>query len=606
MKNKIFYFWSLVNLFTFTLSAEESVDKQILSNLSQTKSEENSIIDLQEACTKEMSLASFFGFQKDTRPNILFLMVDEQRYPTIYETEELKEWKKKNLVFQTMLEEKGYTFHNHYTNTNACSPARTTLQTGHYPNVHGVTQTDGIAKTAYDPEMTWLAPYTVPTIGNYLREAGYKTILKGKWHVSDSAIRLNDGSYMTTFDGDGNPIPEAYQFYLEKNVLDAYGYDGWIGPEPHGSAPLNSGSSVNSNQSGRDVKYTQELIEELSKLSKESNPWLLMAPYVNPHDITVYGLYSTASQVLGSDWDFPIDETLPKKLFTDEFALSLNETLEDKPPTQLSYRDIYPIAIQPIEDLDRFQRYYYTLQKKADENMMQVWNQLVTTNMHQNTIVILTSDHGELLGSHGRMFQKWYQAYQETIHVPFVVYSPLFPEAPQNIYDLTSHVDILPTLLDFAKTDKEVLRQKLGKKFSLNLPLPGRSLYPIIKNPQADRELKFAYFYTEDNPIKGLNPVNSICKVFKPVIEPSSVEAVLTYVGEDLWKFTHYYSIYGRCAYDTLATNTLYEMYNVTKDPLELNNLYGNEDYNEIQKDLLNLLYQKAVLYRSVEPDLTL
>src|SRR4051812_130802 len=89
------------------------------------------------------------------RPNILFFMVDEQRFTTEYESDELKKWKKKNLVFQNMLASEGVVFNNHYTNTNACAPSRTTLQTGQFPNVHGVTQTDGIAKSADSPDMKW-------------------------------------------------------------------------------------------------------------------------------------------------------------------------------------------------------------------------------------------------------------------------------------------------------------------------------------------------------------------------------------------------------------------------------------------------------------------
>ena len=111
------------------------------------------------------------------KPNFLIIVVDEERYPTSYESKELKEWKIKNLKFQTELAEKGTVFHNHYTNTTACCPARATIHTGQFPLVTSVTQTDGIAKTATDPEMTWLDKFIVPTIGNYFHELDYQTIL---------------------------------------------------------------------------------------------------------------------------------------------------------------------------------------------------------------------------------------------------------------------------------------------------------------------------------------------------------------------------------------------------------------------------------------------
>ena len=66
----------------------------------------------------------------------------------------------------------------------ACAPSRTSFLTGHYPSLHGVTQTDGLAKTAESADMFWLAPDTVPTLGDWFRAGGYRTFDKGKWHVS--------------------------------------------------------------------------------------------------------------------------------------------------------------------------------------------------------------------------------------------------------------------------------------------------------------------------------------------------------------------------------------------------------------------------------------
>lgn len=541
--------------------------------------------------------------KKNKQPNILIFIVDEMRAPTGYESDELKEWMKKNLRFQEMLASKGFVFHNHYTNTTACAPARATLHTGTYPKVHGVTQTDGIAKTAFDPGMRWLAPFSVPTMGNYLREAGYKTVLKGKWHVSNAGILGKDGTYLTTYDADGNPIPGMYDFYLEKNVLDDFGYDGWIGPEPHGPAPLNSGSSVQPPAIGRDVKYTEQGLDELDLLAKEDKPWLFILSYVNPHDIAVYGLYTRLQDIAKSGWDFPVDHTLPKNLFSPDFDASRNESLVTKPFAQSDYRDLYAAALQPIAHIDRFQRYYYTLQKEVDENMQRIWDKLVASPMYENTIVIFLSDHGELLASHGGMYQKWYQAYQESIHVPLIITSPLLGDERSDIQDLTSHIDILPTVLDFAKADPEALRKKLGEKFSLNVPLAGTSLTPLLKKHGSKSEP--IYFYTEDDPTKGIHQITANCQRYHAVTQPSSVEAIITRIGNKLWKITRYYSAYsphyttaGECGNNSTTIN---EMYNITDDPMELNSLFGNLDYAEEQQILLETLNAYKVKYRTEE-----
>lgn len=551
-------------------------------------------------------------YRSRSKPNILFIMVDEWRYPVEYESEELKRWKRKNLRFQEVIQKKGTVFHNHYTNTTACSPARATIQTGQYPNVHGVTQTDGIAKNNDDADMTWLEPWTVPTMGNYFREYGYKTVIKGKWHISKSNIILGDGSNLVTFDSRGNTIRKYEDFYLEKNQLSDYGYDGWVGPEPHGSSALNSASSLPEGILGRDVKYTEQLIQELDNLNNISDPWFLLATYLDPHDIAIYGWYAATT---GNEWTFDIDPTLPENLFVPEFNESLNEYLASKPPAQESYRNLYATALQPIIDIDRYQRYYYTLQKRVDDNIMRLWKKLTSLPCYKNTLIVFTSDHGDQLGSHGRMFQKWYQAYQESIHVPLIISSPLLGNKHHDVYSLTSHIDILPTLLCMAHADIDKLRLMLGrpsddmsshrtcskyrKAFSLNLPLSGINIKDLITGEK--KELRDSiYFYTEDNPTSGNNQVNVKCDHYDSVVQPSSVEAVLVLHKGILWKLTHYYSSINPCLN---VDGISHELYNVTKDPMELRNLFLDEKYAKTRSHLMKILNNYKVKYRTVEAD---
>lgn len=529
-----------------------------------------------------------------TKPNILFFLVDEWRADTVYESDELKAWKDEHLKFQKEIASKGTVFHRHYTNSCSCAPARTTIHTGHYTNIHGVTQTPGAAKASNSPGTTWLKPFTVPTMGNYFRLNGYSTFLKGKWHVSDTSIALGDTSYLTSFNAEGKPIRELEQFYLEKNVLHDFGYDGWVGPEPHGSSPLNSGASVQYPTLGRDVKFTAQAVRKIKELDSKGNaePWLMMVAYTNPHDICFYGILSRES-----GWDFTIDPSLPEKLFTDDFDRSLNDSLLTKPPAQLNYKLLYPRVFQPILDVDLYQRYYYTIQKRVDAEMHRVWHALQKSSMSENTIVVFTSDHGDLLASHGGMHQKFYQAYEETIHVPLVISSKIFGEKHQDIYNLTTHIDLLPTLLECAKINKEKSRQKLGQQFSLNIPLPGRSLLPFILDPNISANMP-VYFYTEDNPTEGpLQFAGLTCLPYESVHQPASVEAIVVFLENELWKITHYYNPAGSCGN---LDGVEYEIYNITSDPMELVNLYDNKLIAATQAILLNLLRRASSRYRIV------
>lgn len=527
------------------------------------------------------------------KPNFLIFVVDEKRYPTAYETDELKLWREKNLLFEKELTESGITFTNHYTNSMACAPIRTTFHTGHYPTVHGVLNTDGLALSPTDKEMQWLPKHSIPTIGNWFEKAGWKTYLKGKWHVSDASIRLNSGEEMKTYDSEGKRLLTREQIYLEKDVLSDYGYHGWIGPEPHGTDPLNSAAATPSPISGRDIAYKEQVEEELKRLQGQSDPWLLMASFVNPHDITLFGALTSAAK----SFDFPIDPTLPEKLFTDEFQRSHKEELTTKPKVQTDYRDGYPKMVQPIVDIDRYQRAYFTMQRDADRNMMEIWKRFKESSAYKNTYVLFFSDHGDLLASHGGQYQKWFSAYQETIKVPFIVSSPLLEDKGQNVSHLTSHIDILPTLLGLAGINQHRLRKALSPSFSLPLVLPGKDLSKYLLSERSKFVNTPVYFFTEDNPTKGPNQVNALGQPFEAIGGACCVEAIIHKVDDVLWKLTRYWSKDPN--WRPSPGEILNELYRIDTDPMELNNLYGDESVRAIQQLLTSTLKEVAFYYRS-------
>ena len=164
--------------------------------------------------------------------------------------------------------------------------------------------------------MFWLDPNTVPSFGDYLRTVDYDTFWKGKWHASHADIIVpgTHDSYLS-YDGEtGIPIPKREELYLNADRLDKYGFNGWIGPEPHGSIPHNTGSSAAVGISGRDEIYSAEVIQLLQKLQyKENvakgdcNPWAIVASFVNPHDIALFGAYTRRI----SSFNFEIDKSVP-------------------------------------------------------------------------------------------------------------------------------------------------------------------------------------------------------------------------------------------------------------------------------------------------------
>lgn len=565
------------------------------------------------------------------RPNILFLIVDEQRFPTVYETELLKEWRKKNLITQEFLKEKGMTFLNHYIGSTACSPSRTTLFTGQYPSLHGVTQTTGAAKGAFDANVYWLDHNTVPTLGNYFRAAGYRTFWKGKWHLSDEDILIPGThealpSYNTK---SGIPVRKYEKLYEEANRLNAYGFVGWIGPEPHGADPRNSGSSAAVGLSGRDEIYAAQAVELIQSLEKEpkenQQPWLIVSSLVNPHDITLFGQLSQMSP----NYNFDIDPSVPDI----PSAPTVNENLETKPTAQDSYRKAYQHAFQPTFNTNYYRKLYYSLHKTVDQELYKIYTALLKSRFYENTIIVFTSDHGSLLGAHGGLFQKWHNAYEEALHVPLIIHSPKLFHEPKKTDMLTSHLDIVPTLLSLANIDAKNLQEKLRKTHSEVHAFVGKDLTPLLYGennfPRANEPL---YFMTDDEVTKGLNQFTFHGDPYTSVIQPNHLESVIVKLatGEDkameIWKFTRYFDnpqfwsnpnnedteasqkfttslsdqLTATLSISTTKTEPVpdqFELYNLSKDPLEQNNLahpkYATANSKTVQLLLLKLLQQQ-------------
>ena len=522
------------------------------------------------------------------KPNFLFILVDEMRYPPIYETAELKKWRKENLRSQELLKMYGMEFKRHYVGSTACTPSRTTLFTGQYPSLHGVSQTSGAAKTSFDPDMFWLDENTVPTLGTWLTAGGYKTYYRGKWHVSEEDILIpTTHDSLASYDATtGVPNPYVTELYLKANRLGKYGFSGVVGPEPHGTDAYNSGSSAPAGIGGRDVVYSQQIINVLSDLESSSSdkPWFVVASFVNPHDITLYGNLTRISP----NFNFVIDPSLP----IIPPAPTANENLSTKPVAQQSYKDVYQQAFQPTTDTEEYRKFYYSLQKQVDDEIYKVLQTIINSPMYKDTIIVFTSDHGDEVGAHG-LFQKWHNFYEESVHVPLIFHNPVLFSQYKSSKELTSHVDLVPTLLGLAGIDINNIKTNVMKTHSEVHHLVGKSLCLDSKKRNycpGDRYNEPLYFMTEDEPTSGLNQTTFTGKPYHAVIQPNNVESIITYLRnheKHLYKYSRYY--------DPNSLAEEFEMYNLTADPLETKNLVV-EKFSTPKTKIIRIFLQAVLL----------
>lgn len=502
-------------------------------------------------------------------------MVDEQRYPAVYDGPVLRHWMEENLKAQKLLRERGVEFHRHYAQSTACAPSRTSLFTGQYPTLHGVSQTDGIGKTAFDPGMAWLDPNTVPTMGDWFRAGGYETYYKGKWHISHADIIVpgTKNSLMTTEindDGEGQAIPENVDYYRHADRLNDFGFSGWIGPEPHGTNPANSGWV-------RDPQYRNEALELLDALERRDHdtPWLFVNSFVNPHDIVFFGIVWKAF-----GFPYPTLEEVPPI----PEPPTQNEDLSTKPRAQQSYVDTYGQMFLPQPAVDLYRRFYYFLQAQVDKYVLEVYRRLERSRFFDDTIIVFTSDHGDTLGAHGGMHQKWYQAYEETIHVPLIFSGPLVGDPGRSESPLTSHADLVPTLLGLCDIDVEKAMRELARTHTETHPLVGRDLSHVVRAKSPVRN-EPVFFLTYDNVSQGLSQITG-GRTWEAVKTPNQVETVIVEIEGEIWKYSRYTQSYPT-PYAGQVTNQnildviesdddvadQYELYNITADPYEERNL---------------------------------
>jgi arylsulfatase A-like enzyme len=214
--------------------------------------------------------------------------------------------------------------------------------------------------------------------------------------------------------------------------------------------------------------------------------------------------------------------------------------------------------------------------------------------MADETVVVLTSDHGDLLGAHGGLIQKWFNAYDEAVRVPLVVAGPGIAAGGPGISVPTSHVDLVPTLLGLAGIDREQAAAGVGADHTEAHPLPGRDLSDLIRGRVDQQSVASPiYFMTEDNVTQGSSQVNILTGVpYDAITGATSVESVVATLpsgadgSAELWKLNRYYerldewnAEHGIPLNPFLAppAEELFELHNLTVDPEERHNLADDD-----------------------------
>lgn len=337
----------------------------------------------------------------------------------------------------------GVSLANQYCTVPQCTPSRATMWTGqHAKNLGLWDNTDFAWIGSFDPE--------VPTIGTMLRELGYYTAFKGKWHLT---------------------VPEH-----SPDALEPYGFSDYQSWGDNWGAPL-QGEML-------DATVAFETVDWLRHKRPQDQPWLLVSSMVNPHDIMF--LRAGADEQAHTDGAMaalahPAQDLGFMRSFDVELPDNFHDDLDAQPYGVRSYkRNVewnYGRIPAGREDLWKARRnYLINCLRMVDAEFQKILHELDQQDLWRNTVVVLTSDHGEMNGGHG-LAQKGAIPFQEATIVNMTVVAPKGPRGMQSDA-VGSHLDLATTFLSWGGLGDDEIRQRYPK-------LKGRNLRGVFEAPHA-------------------------------------------------------------------------------------------------------------------------
>jgi len=343
---------------------------------------------------------------QEKKPNILFILTDQQNSSML----SCAGNDKLQTPAMDRIAEKGVRFTRAYCANPVSLPSRFALLTGHFASEVDVRYNEAIADKTKVGEIC-----ANGTIGTVFRNAGYTTLYGGKTH-----------------------LPPANSKTVTERMNETYGFSSYF----------------TSNE--RDT-LAMMAADYLQNYKTTDNPFCMVVSLINPHDICFF-------------WNDKIyDETRPTTIPWDSWNYCksmINKRIElgeevytsQLPPFPVNYAqmtnaphlDTY-MSFTDRSKLDFYSWSYHRLTEAVDAEIDVVLTALENSQVSDNTIVVLTSDHGDMNGAHQLIMKS--RIYDEASKIPFIFYGP---GIKQNVTDTTlanNGLDLLPTLCDLAGID---------------------------------------------------------------------------------------------------------------------------------------------------------
>ncbi len=491
-----------------------------------------------------------YAQQKTKRPNVLFIMTDQQRWDAMRCAG--------NLGIKTpnmdRIAREGVQFTNAYSACPVSVPARTAILTGRTIFNNKVLNNNDVESDSVPKH---------PTFDQVLAENGYHTEYYGKWHAPyQFATKYKNEVKTTNKDKHAKNVQsnvDAFRAYLTEKfgsarkpnaneLIDfmslrpyvALQVDGRYGTiqqfEANGKPSKSNGDSQANNigifHSQADASLTAfEGHEALTALKAipANQAFSLTCSFGPPHPPFI------APKEYADMYDV-------EKM---ELPLSINDELKNAPYTQSS--QVADTRFKNPEMAKQLKWVYYAMVTQVDDWVGKLLDELDSKGIAENTIVVFVSDHGEMLGDHGLVSKN--KMYEGSVHIPLLIRYPKVIPAGKKVDTAVSHHDIFATIMDYT-----------GMKIPVN---DGRSLRNLI-NGKKDA---IDYAVSTWGAINNGGPFM---------------------IRKGDWKMIVYLQMGEK------RQKNINALYNLKSDPLEMNNLIGsNPDkakYTDVATELKQTL----------------
>jgi len=459
-----------------------------------------------------------------SKPNLLFIWTDEQRFDTMaaYGNRKIKTPNLNKLAGESVV------FERAYVTQPVCTPSRSSVLTGLWPHQNGCTKNN----VPLRPETKCLP--------ELLNDPDYRCAYMGKWHLGDEIfaqhgfaewVSIEDGYRGHYREGrDRDRRSDYHHFLLE------HGY------QPGGGNTFSRGFAARRRIEHCKPRFLENRACEFLRRNRHQ-PFILHINFLEPH-MPFFGPLD--------DLHDPDEIGVPAN-FHD--PLEANEPLRYRLAREHSMRQ-YGADERTIRQLNAR---YYGLVSQVDRSVGGILRTLENLGLADNTIVVYTSDHGDMMGAHGLVAKQY--MYEESARVPLLLRLPQHRRGQRMITQPVSHIDLVPTLLEL-----------MGCREPVNLP--GHSLTGLLAGGGMQQDHVFVewhpnrMFYCRDTKLAS-----------KDQIERVAQERTRTVVSPDGWKLC--LSDLDKC-----------QLFNLNSDPLETTNLFDSGKHGDVIARLTGKIHQ--------------